>query len=422
MMKFKKFLATAMTGAMMFGMVATAAPAVNAYAETNAKLETSGTTIFHAAARETETVTKSGISYEKMTLTIESTDPYVVVEFYKDFTKTEKVSNTYTYPNTNGTVVVDLGFFKPTKKAGIRYYGSNLTDEEKKAIAVEPINVQEAKFSVKVDASKDNFIDATKDKSKNFALTAETIDQYSYRSLYATEWKELSKFEFNTAKVAGTTIVIRKDATAEAPASPEVKVKIGASAKAPKVSIDYVKRTIKGVSEKQEIARLEGKAIETFTQKGTKNMTVDALAKAIGGDVKVGFTVVIRTNDGKKAPSMPTFLYVKPTPVIVGSGATASTTTSGAAITVEAVEGGLKLTPTGGAFQYEKSADKWVTITAETTIKTSEKSVNVRTAPVKEDLKKDRVGVFASNEVTITAPAAPSTGDGDETGGNTGTN
>ena len=151
-------------------------------------------------------------------------------------------------------------------------------------------------------------------------------------------------------------------------------------------------------------------------------MTVDALAKAIGGDVKVGFTVVIRTNDGKKAPSMPTFLYVKPAPVIVGSGATASTTTSGAAITVEAVEGGLKLTPTGGAFQYEKSPDKWVTITAETTIKTSEKSVNVRTAPVKEDLKKDRVGVFASNEVTITAPAAPSTGDGDETGGNTGTN
>jgi len=295
-----------------------------------------------------------------------------------------------------------------------------LTDEEKKAIAVEPINVQEGKFSVKVDASKDNFIDATKDKSKNFALTAETIDQYSYRSLYATEWKELSKFEFNTAKVAGTTIVIRKDATAEAPASPEVKVKIGASAKAPKVSIDYVKGTIKGVSEKQEIALLEGKAIETFTQKGTKNMTVDALAKAIGGDVKVGFTVVIRTNDGKKAPSMPTFLYVKPAPVIVANGATA--TTSGAAITVEAVEGGLKLTPTGGAFQYEKSADKWVTITAETTIKTSEKSVNVRTAPVKEDLKKNMVGVFASNEVTITAPAAPSTGDGDETGGNTGTN
>ena len=421
MMKFKKFLASAMTGAMMFGLVATATPAVSAYAETSAKLGTSETMIFHAAAREAETVTKSGISYDKMTLTIESEDPYVVVEFYKDFTKTEKVSNTYTYPNTNGTVVVDLGFFKPTKKAGIRYYGSNLTDEEKKAIAVEPINVQEAKFSVKVDASKDNFIDATKDKSKNFALTAETIDQYSYRSLYATEWKELGEldeFEFNTAKVAGTTIVIRKDATEEAPASPEVKVKIGASAKAPKVSIDYVKGTIKGVSEKQEIALLEGKAIETFTQKGTKNMTVDALAKAIGGDVKVGFTVVIRTNDGKKAPSMPTFLYVKPAPVIVANGATA--TTSGAAITVEAVEGGLKLTPTGGAFQYEKSADKWVTITAETTIKTSEKSVNVRTAPVKEDLKKDRVGVFASNEVTITAPATPSTGDG--TGGETGTN
>lgn len=406
MMKFKKFLASAMTGAMMFGMVATATPAVSAYAETSAKLGTSETMIFHAAAREAETVTKSGISYDKMTLTIESEDPYVVVEFYKDFTKLEKVSNTYTYANTNGTVVVDLGFFKPTKKAGIRYYGSSLTDEEKKAIAVEPINVQEGKFSVKVDASKDNFIDATKEKSKNFSLTAENINDYSYRSLYATEWKELSKFEFNTAKVAGTTIVIRKDATAEAPASPEVKVKIGASAKAPKVSIDYVKGTIKGVSEKQEIALLEGTAIETFTQKGTKNMTVDALAKAIGGDVNVGFTVVIRTNDGKKAPSMPTFLYVKPAPVIVANGATASTTTSGAAITVEAVEGGLKLKPSGDTFQYEKSAGKWVTITAETTIRTSEKSVNVRIAPQKEDLKKNLVGKFASNSETITAPAS----------------
>lgn len=419
MMKFKKFLAAAMTGAMMFGMVATAAPAVNAYAVEGETTDPS-TPEVPDVPTGSETVTKSGISYEKMTLTIESTDPYVVVEFYKDFTKTEKVSNTYTYPNTNGTVVVDLGFFKPTKQAGIRYYGSKLTDEEKKAIAVEPINVQEAKFSVKVDASKDNFIDATKDKSKNFALTAENIDQYSYRSLYATEWEELSKFNFNTAKVAGTTIVIRKDATAEAPASPEVKVKIGASAKAPKVSIDYVKGTIKGVSEKQEIALLEGTAIETFTKKGTKNMTVTDLATAIGGDVKVGFIAVIRTNDGKKAPSMPTFLNVKPAPEIVASGATASTTTSGAAITVEAVEGGLKLKPTGGTFQYEKSAGKWVTITAETTIKTSEKSVNVRTAPVKEDLKKNIAGVFASNSVSITAPAAPSTGD--ETGGEAGTN
>lgn len=414
MMKFKKFLAAAMTGAMMFGMVATAVPAINVYAE--GETTDPSTPVAPNVPTGSETVTKSGISYDKMTLTIESEDPYVVVEFYKDFSKLDKVSNTYTYANTNGAVVVDLGFFKPTKKAGIRYYGSSLTDEEKKAIAVEPINVQEGKFSVKVDASKDNFIDATKDKSKNFSLTAENINDYSYRSLYATEWKELSKFEFNTAKVAGTTIVIRKDATAEAPASPEVKVKIGASAKAPKVSIDYVKGTIKGVSEKQEIALLEGTAIETFTQKGTKNMTVDALAKAIGGDVNVGFTVVIRTNDGKKAPSMPTFLYVKPAPVIVANGATASTTTSGAAITVEAVEGGLKLKPSGDTFQYEKSAGKWVTITAETTIKTGEKSVNVRIAPQKEDLKKNLVGKFASNPATITAPAPVE--DKDETGTN----
>ena len=311
MMKFKKFLAAAMTGAMMLGMVTTAAPAVNAYAVENTDPSTSEVPDVPTGS---ETVTKSGISYNKMTLTIESDDPYVVVEFYKDINKTEKASNTYTYPTKNGVVVVDLGFFKPTKEAGIRYYGSSLTDEEKKAVKVESINVQQGKFSVKVDTSKNTFAEATAEKSKDFKLTAENIDQYSYRSLYATEWEKMSKFDFNSAKVAGTTIVIRKDATAEAPASPEIKVKISASAKAPKVSIDYVKGTVKGVSEKQEIALLEGTAIETFTQKGTKNMTVGDLAKAIGGDVTKGFTVVIRTNDGKKAPSMPTFLYVKPAP------------------------------------------------------------------------------------------------------------
>ena len=40
MMKFKKFLAAAMTGAMMLGLAATAAPAVSAYADTNAKFVT----------------------------------------------------------------------------------------------------------------------------------------------------------------------------------------------------------------------------------------------------------------------------------------------------------------------------------------------------------------------------------------------
>ena len=77
MMKFKKFLAAAMTGVMMFGMVATAAPAISVYAKGE------------AAAKSKYSVE---VDYENFTATIKDTtagataksDIYVVLEVLKD--------------------------------------------------------------------------------------------------------------------------------------------------------------------------------------------------------------------------------------------------------------------------------------------------------------------------------------------------
>ena len=72
MMKFKKFLAAAMTGVMMFGMVATAAPAICVYAEGE-------------EANSTRADLKVIIDYPSLTATIESTagDKYVLLEVLK---------------------------------------------------------------------------------------------------------------------------------------------------------------------------------------------------------------------------------------------------------------------------------------------------------------------------------------------------
>lgn len=100
--------------------------------------------------------------------------------------------------------------------------------------------------------------------------TTVTINQaglvnYSYRSLYGTTWDSLSNFDFNSAKVAGTTIVVRQEAkdnnVLAAPASAEVKVKIPAIAKAPKITIDYAKGQI-NIGNKLEYGIVEAAGIK----------------------------------------------------------------------------------------------------------------------------------------------------------------
>lgn len=431
MIKFKKnfaaVMAAMMTGAMAFGLVATAAPIAKIYAEDT-------TTTKHDQPE---------ISYANMTATITSSDPYVFVEVYKDPTKADKVTATYNFPTKEGKAVVDLGFYKATKAFGIRVYGSSDMTEAAKSDML-TINPQPKKFSFKVDASKATFIesiDKWKDSDNGTKPTADTINDYEYHSLYASEWAELGQFEegYANAKIAGTTIVVRKKAVDNAasggettrageaevkgaPAGPEVKIKIPAAPKAPKVTIDYVKGTVK-VTDKMQIALLGENALEEANFKtAKKNMTVSDIAKELGvTDTAAGFVLAVRTAaTGSKSASTLTFIGIKGIPALTvdSSSADTATVTIGEATTtvkVEKADNGLKVTVTGTAkLQYEKSSNKWVDL-ASGTIETTSDTLKVRVAPEKADKNKADSGAFASEAVEIKAAAK----DEGSTGGDT---
>lgn len=412
MMKFKKFLAAAMTGAMMFGMVATAAPAVSTYAGTNAKLGTSQAMVFHAAAREAETVSGSGVNYNTMTVAVSSTDPYVVVKYYKDATKLDKASNTYIYPTNGGSATIDLGFYKPGKKAAhiICYKSSDTTDTGK--IAEFDLGVQADKLSLKVDTSKDTFLEAL--GSSKTAITS--LTGYSYRSLYGTEWKSLAEFDYSTAKVAGTTIVVRKDATATQPASAEAKLKIGGMGKAPTLKITYEKDSI--AVKNMEVALLKDVALQEADYKPmTDNKTFAKLAEDLGvTDLTKSFTIAVRTHKSGKTPSMPSFYTIKPAPILTASGATASTTTSGSSITVKNTSTDKKtqvqFTIVGDDKYEYQSGKSWKAITDGKDVAVTGDKITVRVAGVKAPKKAgDPEGAFPSEgkELTIPTPTPTST-------------
>lgn len=243
MMKFKKFLVAAMTGAMMFGSVAMAVPMVSVYAEDAVSAYT------------------IEINYTDYTAKISSTtkaDPYVILEVVKD-SSGSKVSGTHAYEMKDGaqSITVDLSFLKAAKASYLRVRGSSETVTSK----VVTVNGMPGKLSLKYTSGK---IDAKKtDPAENVAaafsgsktsISVADLNSglYEYHTLYGGEyWENLADLPQEMVEVAGTTIVVRKvadDSSADdkkAPASAEVKVKIPAAPKAPKVTVDYAKGTIK---------------------------------------------------------------------------------------------------------------------------------------------------------------------------------
>jgi len=416
MMKFKKFLAAAMTGAMMLGMVATAAPAVSTYAGTSVKSETPETMIFHSARTNTDEITGPAIDYKNMKLTIESNDPLVVVKFYKDAAKsgeTDKPSNTYTYSTTGGKVTIDLGFYKPGKKnAVLKCYGSNGELLEgytfTLATAVD-------KLKIKADATKTDFYEAVADKSDP-KITAEDVENYSYRSLNGAEWKPLKEFVddcYSAARVAGTTIWIRKNATAEQPASAEVKVQIKGMTKAPDLKITYDKDVIK-VKNMQVVSLADfvtkGEAAFDEVKPCNNDLSFVQLAKAVNLTGKESsFSVVFRTNKSGKV-SMSNVHTFAAGPSITASGS--AVTASGSAISVAqgSKSGKVKFTVEGkDTYEYsivdpETTTTKisWKKITSAKDISFTGKEIWVRMAGVAE--KRDQKGVFPSNVVKLTIP------------------
>lgn len=235
MMKFKKFLAAAMMGTMMFGMVATALPVSYAY------------------AAETEVYRNDitlSFDYEDLSVTVSSEkDTYIKLEVLKLSGETIKgVGSFYSYKLENGTITIDLSFLSLSKDCMICVRG----DSDLMAKRTEPVKIakQEKKPSIKYGAQEDSTKPGSLSIKNSFTLRGADFDPalYQYKPLYGTSWNNMSELPIDTLSIAGTTLMIRKafveTAGSENVASAEAKVKIAAAPKAPKATVDYKKGVV----------------------------------------------------------------------------------------------------------------------------------------------------------------------------------
>ncbi len=440
MMKFKKFLAAAMTGVMMFGMVATAAPAISVYAEGE------------AAAKSKYSVE---VDYKNFTATIKDTtasataasDVYVVLEVLKDKEGT-KVSSTHVYPVEEVTVpegesetkffgaVVDLSFLKASKEAYIRVHG----DSEKDSSDIVTVSPQAKKVAIKYTSGQETLLKAL--SINKAAPTEEVLAGYEYRTLYGSNYSDLKDLDKDMVEVAGTTLVVRSKAvtTGEktAPAGVEVKVKIPAAPKAPKVTIDYVKGIFKlpKNAEAQIIFNEPGTTTRAAGElKSTSwkdlSITTGDQAQILGlfeetkAEVMVealttnGFTLVVRTKAGKKAASNPAIVLVEGVDTPVQTSGTEEGSVldevkiGDAKLTWKVSATDITYTASGADFEYYDAAkSKWVAIksTKPVVVKTATSAdvkVKVRQAGVKATKTTDGKLPSAALEVTVKAYVAP---------------
>ena len=373
---------------------------------------------------------------------------YVCLKVLKEDKLDAKVVSESWYPvkNVNGknVAIVDLSFLKAAKPS----YIMAVDMLGNKSTSVTTIAAQ-TKTAIKYDAKTQSFVDKSKAPIADLA-------GYEYKTLYGSNWgtiaanggvftpSTLATFKtdkLENAVVAGTTLVVRKAASktagSEAPAGTEVKVKIPAVAKAPKVKVDYVKGVIslpKGVEVcivntatgklKQggnPLADLWGSA----TGKLTQEQILTALQVAGADTTKtqaMGYTFAIRTAEikDKKAASKIDFIKINPAPIISPDTTAKEVQVLKAAdgTTKEAVFGytfeadGLKVTPDPNSTvncAYSLDGRKWVPITGGVTIKVEDKAKVQFYVPAEKG-SDTKAASFASNIVEITYEKPASTG------------
>lgn len=174
------------------------------------------------------------IDYEEMTADISSTDwedSFVFLEVAKKSDSKPGTGTIYCYEIGNdGEVTVDLSCLKLSKDVFLYVYGNKNT----KPFELTKIAKQDKKPSIKF---------------KDGALSiANELDKYEYRT-QNTEWMDADELdsELDQMRIIGTTLFMRTAGNNEEGKLPtqEVKVKIPATQKAPKVTTDYAKNTIK---------------------------------------------------------------------------------------------------------------------------------------------------------------------------------
>ena len=375
---------------------------------------------------------------------------YVCLKVLKEDKLDAKVVSESWYPvktvNNKDVAIVDLSFLKAAKPS----YIMAVDMLGNKSASVTTIAAQ-TKTAIKYDAKTKSFVDKSK-----APIDGAELANYEYKTLYGSNWgtiaasggaftpSTLATFKtdkLENAVVAGTTLVVRKAASktagSEAPAGTEVKVKIPAVAKAPKVKVDYVKGVIslpKGVEVcivntatgklKQggnPLADLWGSA----TGKLTQEQILTALQVAGADTTKtqaMGYTFAIRTAEikDKKAASKIDFIKINPAPIISPDTTAKEVQVLKAAdgTTKEAVFGytfeadGLKVTPDPNSTvncAYSLDGRKWVPITGGVTIKVEDKAKVQFYVPAEKG-SDTKAASFASNIVEITYEKPASTG------------
>ena len=377
------------------------------------------------------------VDYENYTATIKttnSTDTYVFLEVLKDQNGTKVAS---TYCCAVGTVdggkgaVIDLSFLKATKEQYVRAYGNTLDSKGAYVYSdITKIAAQPAKLSIKYDPLNGLVDGKTKEK-----LDITNV-KYEFKSLYGSKWADLTDTSLKGMEIAGNTIVIRKKADnategKKVPASAEVKVKITAIPKAPKVKIDYVKGTInfgKG-TEYIKSAAITDSTVWVKNADSKALPIADILTKLSVSDAKAADTAIIvhTAKTDKKAASALSFVTIpKQTEIQNADGAdnTPGTsvknggtvtikndTTSGISMKWENTTKGISLKAEKAPFQYYDEAKKdWKTIAEGKTVEVKMKDASklkVRVSGKKET--KDEKGAFASSEVELTCSLLPAT-------------
>lgn len=182
------------------------------------------------------------IDYESMTGSISSNgdDEFFFLEVLKD-EKGEKPGTVYCYEGDDATDI-DLSFLKITKPVSLRVYGN----KNPNPLRIYTLAKQDKKPSIKYVAGKDTFYETFQLAREN--LTDKTVQTLEWSTQYGDVWSRFESLEdrMSSLTVAGSTILVRAISPAwDAPATAEVKVKIAAVPKAPKVTLDYAKNSIK---------------------------------------------------------------------------------------------------------------------------------------------------------------------------------
>ena len=302
------------------------------------------------------------------------------------------------------------------------------------------VSPQAKKVAIKYTSGQETLLKALSiDKA---APTEEVLAAYEYRTLYGSNYSDLKDLDKDMVEVAGTTLVVRSKAVPSgekaAPAGVEVKVKIPAAPKAPKVTIDYAKGTFK--LPKNAEAQIIFNEPDTTTRaagelKSTpwKDLSIttgdQALILGLFDETKTeamvealttnGFTLVVRTKAGKKAASNPAIVLVEGVDTPVQTPGTEEGSVldevkiGDAKLTWKVSATDITYTASGADFEYYDAAkSKWVAIksTKPVVVKTATSAdvkVKVRQAGVKATKTTDGKLPSAALEVTVKAYVAP---------------